>query len=110
MSNYKRLRRHASELVKYRKASSVARKRILIQNLDDEDFIKCIGECCKNILNGNVSLTKKQKVLLRKRKVAIRHVASKETTIRKKKKIIQSSGFLSTILRPIIYVLREMLD
>ena len=100
MSKYDRLKRHARQLVKYKKATSAAtKKKLLTKNLKNSDFVKCIGECCKNILNGNVPLTKKQKIQLKKRRLAIRRVASNKTPLKSKKKTIQTGGFLGAIIR-----------
>ena len=69
------------------------------------DFIKCICECVKNVLVGNVKLSTEHKRRLKRHKRSLRKLALKKTTLSEKKKIVQSGGFLGALLGPIIKVL-----
>lgn len=104
-----RLQRNATKLKRLRKASKAMRKQMLQQNLADTDFIQCICECSKNILNGNVPLTNRQMTKLRRKKMSMRNLADKRVSITKKKKIIQTGGFLGAILGPVVSVLGGLL-
>ena len=109
MGSTKRLRRHAKELLKFRKASAYEKSKILNKNFKNPDFVKCICECCKNILNGNVPLSEKQKTVLKRKRYNLRRLVSTKTPISKKKKIIQSGGFLGAILGPVASILGGLL-
>jgi hypothetical protein len=106
----KRLKRHAAKLLSLHKASTTKRMSALKRQLASKDFVKCICECCKNILNGNIELSQKQRSALKKRKNAIRTVVKRNTSMTKRKKIIQSGGFLGAILGPIVSVLSGLLS
>ena len=80
------------------------KKRWLKNNLDKE-FVFCLCECAKNLLKGNVPLTPAQKKSLSRRKKELRDLSRKRVSLKKKKKIVQSGGFLGALLGPIISVL-----
>src|SRR6059036_1697100 len=102
MSN--RLHRHASLLRALHRASPATRSNLLKKHCDRE-FVCCITECVRNLLKGNVPLNPAQKKKLAAKKNILRQLALKNTSIRKKRKLIQSGGFLGALLRPIISVL-----
>lgn len=66
--------------------------------------IDCVGECCLNIIKGNVRLTKAQKQQLSSRKTHIRKLSKKQVPITEKKKIInQTGGFILPLhLKPLL--------
>ena len=53
-----------------------------------KEVIDSVGECCLNIINGNVCLTKAQKQQLQARHRHIRLLNSKQVSLPEKKKII----------------------
>ena len=75
------------------------RKAILVHS--DSDLICSICECAWNILRGNVSLTPKEKSKLRKYKKHLRTLASKKVSTVRKRKVLQTGGFLSALLAPL---------
>jgi len=85
-----------------------ADKQVGRQNQETE-FLDCVGECAKNIIKGNVSLTLDQLSRLRRQKNNIRALALKKTSTKKKKRILQKGGLLGSILPPIISVLGNLL-
>lgn len=101
------LKRHASLLKLLHKASPRFRKQLLKRYCKGE-FVRCISNCCNNILKGNVHMNRAQLAQLRRRKHLLRQVASKQTPIKKKVSIIQKGGFLGAILPPIIGVLGSL--
>lgn len=107
--NKMRLQRHAAKLVRLKKMTIKNRKKRLKKELDDDDFVKCICECCKNILLGNVPLTSQQRSNLKKRKADVRRLANKKISLKSKKAIIQRGGFLGAILGPVVSVLGGLL-
>ena len=69
-----------------------------------KEVIKCIGECCLNLIKGNVRLTNARKNRLRARKQHIRLLSSKQVSFVTKKKIINQKGgaLLGLLLKPLI--------
>lgn len=76
-----------------------------LKNNIDKDFIHCICECSKNLLKGKVPITSSQKKNLAKRKNSLRLLTLKKTPLKKKKRIIQTGGFLGALLAPIVSAL-----
>ena len=100
----KRLHRHVNLIRTLHKASPATRKSLLKKHCDGE-FVCCITECVRNLLKGNVPLNPAQKKKLAAKKNILRQLALKNTSLRKKRKLIQSGGFLGALLGPIISVL-----
>ena len=78
-----------------------------------KEVIDCVGECCLNIIKGNVRLTNAQKQHLRSRKRHIRLLSKKKgVPIITKKEIINQKGgaLLGLLLPPLLgSVLRGLL-
>jgi len=85
--------------------SSASVRNKLTKKHCSPEFIKCICECAKNVLAGNVSLSSEHKRKLKRYKHSLRKLALKRTPMKIKRKIIQSGGFLGAILGPIVKVL-----
>ena len=68
-----------------------------------KEVIDCVGECCINLMKGNVRLTNAQKNQLRDRKQHIRLLSSKQVQLVKKNKIINQKGgaLLGLLLKPL---------
>ena len=105
----KRLRRHASKLIELKKCKGHQRKILLRNNLRQKDFVTCICECTQNILRGNIPLSKKNIKDLKKRKTSLRRLVKRNTSMKNKRAIIQSGGFLGAILTPVISILGGLL-
>lgn len=101
------LRKHAPLLSLLHRASPKLRRTLLKQKCNRE-FVKCISNCCLNLLKGNVPLSRDQLRKLRVKKNVIRKVADSKTTLTTKKKLIQKGGFLSLILPPLIGALGSL--
>jgi predicted ATP-grasp superfamily ATP-dependent carboligase len=80
-------------------------QRALVKKHCSPEFIKCICECAKNVLVGNVVLSAVHKKRLKRYKQSLRRLALKKTSLKIKKKIVQSGGFLGALLGPIVKVL-----
>jgi len=104
----KRLEKYAPCLRQLHKASSPAQKKMLKKLHKNSDFIKCLCECAKNIIKGNVKLTIGQREKVRQRKRSFRKLALKKTSLKEKRRIVQSGGFLGALLGPIISVLGSL--
>src|SRR5215469_17405383 len=98
------LKRNAPFIKLLHSASPNTRKVMLKSNCTD-DFIKCLSECCKNVLKGHVPLTQAQFAPLRRRKRTLRALSSKKTSREKKRKLIQNGGFLGFLLGPLVSLL-----
>ena len=96
-----RLRKHAGLLNLLNKADPKL-KKVLLKHHCTNDFIRCVADCCLNIIKGNVPLTPKQLKLLSSKKQVVRTLAAKKISLKKKKRIVQSGGFLGAILPAII--------
>jgi hypothetical protein len=86
------------------KAKPNVRNAMLRDHCSD-DFVRCICECATNVLKGNVPLTPAQKSQLTRRKRLLRKLVLRKASLKTKRKIIQTGGFLGSILGPIIKVL-----
>ena len=76
----------------------------------NKELIACISECAKNVIKGNVPLKKGQFETLQLRK-DVRALASKRTSLRKKRAIAasQKDGFLESLLVPAVAALGSLL-
>lgn len=100
-----RLKKYSKSIKQLTKAPPNLRKLVLRKKLKDKEFVNCLCECAKNILQGNVPLTKAQKKSLSSRKTHLRKLSKKKTSLKQKKEIIQKGGFLGSLLAPIISVI-----
>jgi len=73
------------------------------------DFIDCVSECAKNIIKGNVPLNPAQLQRLRRDRSNVRVLASKKTSLKKKRRVLQKGGFLGALLPPVLGVLGSLL-
>lgn len=104
-----RLHKHANLLRALHRASPSIRRRLLHEYCNG-DFVCCIVECIKNLLKGNVPLSNAQKSKLKSKKKHLRLMTLKKTSLAKKRKLIQSGGFLGALLGPIVSVLGSLFN
>ena len=102
-----RLKKYFAKLKLLKDASAKIRKDILKDC--SKGLLCCLCECAKNVLKGNVPLTKVQKNKLKRFKKKLRNLSSKKVRVQDKKKIVQSGGFLSALLTPVISLLGSLL-
>ena len=100
-----RLEKYAPCLRQLYRSSSTTQKKLLSQLHKDGDFVKCLCECAKNIIKGNVELTSSQRPKIRKRKQSFRKLSLRKTPLKEKRQIVQRGGFLGALLGPIIAAL-----
>ena len=104
----KRVQKHLKTLEVLESAKPKLRKGIL-ENADS-DLIRCICECCLNILSGNIELTPEEKRRLFHHKTLIRKLCSKNLPVEERRDIlIQKGGFLPALLGPIIGIVSSLL-
>jgi len=75
----------------------------------ENDLIKCICECSHNLLRGNISVSSKQKSKLKRHKKALRDIAKKKVRLKRKRKIIQTGGFLAPLLSAVVPAIMSLL-
>ena len=97
MSN--RLKKHVHVLCVLCKNNVKINKAIIKEA--DKELIYCLCECAKNVLNGNVKLSKSQLVALKKHGNNVRSLVKKTVGIKKKKQVLQRGGLLSALLAPL---------
>ena len=85
--------------------SSPKARTTLVKKHCSPEFIKCICECAKNVLAGNVALSPEHKRRLKRHKHSLRKLALKKTPMKTKKRIVQSGGFLGALLGPVVKIL-----
>jgi len=101
-----RVKRYLPVLKRIRKLGNKARREFIRKC--DKDFIDCVSECARNLLKGNVPLTKRQMTNLRRKRQDLRVLSKKKTSMRAKRKIVQKGGFLSALLPPVLSVLTSL--
>lgn len=102
-----RLKKYLVKLRLLKNASAKVRKKILKKC--NKNLLCCLCECAKNVLKGNVPLTKPQKSKLSRFKHKLRKLASKKIRVAVKKKVIQTGGFLGALLTPVLSLLGSLL-
>jgi hypothetical protein len=86
-------------------------QRAIISNAED-DFIKCLCDCCLNILEGNVKLGAKQRRLLMPHKKHIRTLAVRKVPLAQKRQLLTKQvgrGLPLALLAPIITIAASLL-
>ena len=95
-----RLKKHAEVIRLMAKGKPSMNKAIL--ETADSDLIHCFCECALNVLKGTVPLNSQQKRKLARYKQGLRSLIQPKTSVVKKKKILQTGGFLPALLGSII--------
>lgn len=103
----KQLRKHAQMLTALSSAKPNLQKAIIAGA--DKPLIDTLCDCANNILKGNVSLSTSQKSRLRRHKQSLRTLTQRNN-LKRKKKILQSGGFLGSLLAPLLGVLGTILS
>jgi len=101
-----RVKRYLPVLKRIRKLGNKARREFIRKC--DKDFIDCVSECARNLLKGNVPLTKRQMTDLRRKRQDLRALSKKKTSMRAKRKIVQKGGFLPALLPLVLSVLTSL--
>ena len=66
-------------------------------------LIKCLGECCHNVLRGSIRMSEATKRGLKRHAPYIRKLADPRLSARRKKQIlVQRGGLLPALLAPIL--------
>lgn len=74
-----------------------------------KDQIYSLCDCVFNILNGNIPLNKDHELLLYKKRNCLR-ILLRKSSVKKKKKILQTGGFLGILVPAIISGLSSIIS
>ena len=85
------------EYLSYLKSISPRRQKLIIKGAD-RPILEALSEICLNLIKKNVKLTPTQINRLKPHEEKIYQLSLKRHSASKKKKILQTGGFLSTIL------------
>jgi hypothetical protein len=97
--------RNHSDYLKVLAHCNAKQRKVLLENVSPK-LLKCLCECCLNVLNGNVKLTSDQKRHLSRHKKVLRTLVDRKTPVKRKRQIlVQKGGFLPALLGPIISTL-----
>ena len=91
-----RLRKNGPTLQLLQNTYAPSRKRILDKALPE--LIRCLCDCARNILQGNVTLLRHYKQKLRQHKTKLRKLADCKVVLKTKKQLVQTGGFLPLLL------------
>jgi len=83
-------------------------RRLKLYQKAGKDIKKCLLECAVNVLKGNVPLSQKEFLKLRKYKNTVRALSKKKLMKKKIESIVQKGGFLPLLLSPIIGALANV--
>ena len=98
------VKKHGDFLKVLAKCNTKQRKALL-QHISLE-LLKCLCECCLNVLKGNVSLSASQKRQLGRHRRVLRSMADRKTPNKRKRQLLlQKGGFLPALLGPILSTL-----
>ena len=99
------IQKHQIPLLKQlRSCKNITKRRALLER-GGTAIQAILREIAYNLLKGNLKLTKKQLSNLKKHKKAVRVVASKKPSIKRRIKLEQRGGFLSALLTPVLTAL-----
>lgn len=86
-----RIHPHLPFLKRCQHARCKKKFKSLIKSAGSSDILT-LSECAKNLLLGNIPMTEKQKVKLKKHKKKIKMLALKKNSISKKRRMLQRGG------------------
>ena len=105
-----RMRKNAQLLRLLTKAKPEQKKAILKTLSNDQ--VKAVCQCVLNILHGTIGVTKKVRNRLEKHKTCLRKLGDKKVSVNHKRKILiqKGSGFLDSLLGPVLTGLASLLN
>ncbi len=103
----KRIRNQAPLLKQLSKAKPNFAKAVI--KAANKDLLDSLAECSLNVLKGTVPLSPCQKKRLQRHKHCLRQVSNKRVSRERKRKVLQTGGFLASLLSPIVGILGSLL-
>jgi hypothetical protein len=108
-----RLKKHIGVLKVLADKSQPNNLKVAIMKHAPNDLVNCVADCCRNVLNGNVTLTPAKKRQLKVHRQAIRMLAAPNVSVQKKKSVLthqhQKGGFVGTLLAATVPVVVDLL-
>ena len=99
---------HAYKIVELDKVKNSRHKRNRIIDEGGMDLVRCICDCVKNVLRGNVPVTDEEKERLKRYKDSLRELIKKKTSDKKRKHLIQEGGFLGALIPILVGLLGKL--
>ena len=93
--------KHRDSLSKLQRCRS-EKKRLELLEQGGKPLQLCLRECCINVMNGNVMLTKGERKALHEHKDDLRALKNKVTFYKKRLEISQKGGFLPALIAPVL--------
>jgi hypothetical protein len=104
----RRLRKHGAFLRALCNLNQAQRK-VLLKHLT-ADQTNCLSELALNLLNFNLPVPTATRSKLRKHRAALRKLANKNSSVKRRKKIVQQTGgFLPLLIKPALALLSGIL-
>ena len=97
------IKKHGSMVMAMMQATPQTRKKLVKDS--PSEVIRCVSECCHNVLKGNVHLSSAQKKKLYPSRQHLRRLASKSISVKKKKQILNQKGGFLSLLAPALLLL-----
>ena len=99
------IKKHGSMAMDMMQATPQTRKKL--DKDSPSEVIRCVSECCHNVLKSNVHLSSAQKKKLYPSRQHLRRLASKSISVKKKKQILNQKGGFLSLLAPALLPLLE---
>ena len=97
------VRKQIPYLQQLKRKNLTRRQRQHLLEAGGDPLVKCLQECCHNVLRGAVKLSAPTRRRLKRHARHIREVANPRGSLRRKKQLlVQRGGFLPALLVPII--------
>jgi hypothetical protein len=103
----RRVQQLLAALKQLKRLSALDKKKFL--KSCNKDFVHGLCECIRNLLNGRVPLKTSHLKCLGRHKQSLRKLALKNTSLKKRKQILQKGGFLELLISPLISGLGSLL-
>src|SRR5215813_6720489 len=97
---------HDIRFLKRVKGTTLNKRKSLIKNADKQQ-VGCLCRIATNVLKGKLPVRKIAK--LKKYKCSLRLLASKKTSLKRRRKVLQSGGFLGALIGAALPLLTSLL-
>lgn len=106
----KRMQRNINWLKALHCCSKAEKEQIL--KAAKPEAINAICDCIQNVLGGNIPISAQHKKQLQAKKVVLRKLVNRKSKVPERKKLLvqHGSGFLNSILKPVLSTLGELFN
>ena len=99
---------HTYEIVALDKVKNSRHERNRILDEGGMYLVRCICDCVRKVLRGNIPVTDEEKERLRKYKDCLRELAEKKTSDKKREHLIQEGGFLGALISILVSLVGKL--